>query len=62
MDGLSTIRAFGSEKSMLRETIERIHINTRAWIKNHYVDRWMGLRLDFTGAFLVGGTCDILNS
>ena len=47
---------------MLRETIERIHINTRAWIKNHYVDRWMGLRLDFTGAFLVGGTCDILNS
>ena len=56
LNGLSTIRAFQCEKRMLLETQRRVDYNSRFWTKNNFVNRWLGLRLDWIGASLVGST------
>ena len=56
VNGLSTIRAFKSEARLMSETEKRINYNSRFWTKSNFVNRWLGLRLDWIGAFLVGFT------
>ena len=56
VNGLSSIRAFKCEERLLVETTSRIDYNSRFWTKNNFVNRWLGLRLDWIGAFLVGFT------
>jgi ABC-type multidrug transport system fused ATPase/permease subunit len=56
VNGLSSIRAFRCESRMLLETEARINNNSRYWTKNNWVNRWLGLRLDWIGASLVGTT------
>jgi ABC-type multidrug transport system fused ATPase/permease subunit len=56
LNGLATIRAFQCEKRMLLETQRRVDYNSRFWTKNNFVNRWLGLRLDWIGASLVGST------
>ena len=38
----------------MKETTHRIDYNSRFWTKNNFVNRWLGLRLDWIGAALVG--------
>ena len=54
INGLSTIRAFNKQQMLINETELRINYNTRFWTKNNFVNRWLGLRLDWIGAFLLG--------
>merc|ERR1740138_1258268 len=54
--GLSTIRAFRCEERMRAATAARVDYNTRFWTKNNAANRWLGLRLDWIGAGLVGFT------
>jgi ABC-type multidrug transport system fused ATPase/permease subunit len=56
LNGLATIRAFRCEPRMLQETQRRVDANSRFWTKNNFVNRWLGLRLDWIGASLVGCT------
>jgi ABC-type multidrug transport system fused ATPase/permease subunit len=56
VNGLTSIRAFRCEERLLRETTERVDYNSRFWTKNNFVNRWLGLRLDWIGAGLVGFT------
>jgi ABC-type multidrug transport system fused ATPase/permease subunit len=56
VNGLSSIRAFRCEERMLRETTSIVDYNSRFWTKNNFVNRWLGLRLDWIGAGLVGFT------
>merc|ERR1711871_636191 len=56
LNGLSSIRAFRCEERLLMETKSRIDYNSRFWTKNNFVNRWLELRLDWIGAFLVGFT------
>ena len=52
--GLSSIHAFRCEERMMGETTARLDYNTRYWTKNNFANRWLGLRLDWIGAGLVG--------
>ena len=54
VNGLSSIRAFQCEERLLKETKKRVDYNSRFWTKNNFVNRWLGLRLDWIGAALVG--------
>ena len=56
VNGLSTIRAFNCEGRLMLETEKRVDYNSRFWTKNNFVNRWLGLRLDWIGAFLLGVT------
>eukprot|EP00501_MAST-03F_sp_TOSAG23-6_P001757 GSMAST32.ASY1.ANO1.1834.1 assembled CDS len=53
--GLQTIRSFGVQRRFMDQMADRIDNHSRAWTKNNFVNRWMGTRLDWIGAFLVGG-------
>ena len=54
--GLTTIRAFRCETRMMNATTNKINYNTRFWTKSNFANRWLGLRLDWIGAGLVGFT------
>ena len=56
VNGLSSVRAFECEERLLKETKRRVDYNSRFWTKNNFVNRWLGLRLDWIGAALVGTT------
>merc|ERR1711871_1911104 len=56
VNGLSTIRAFKCEERVMQETQDRVDYNSRFWTKSNFVNRWLGLRLDWIGAVLVGFT------
>merc|ERR1719161_305434 len=41
---------------MIEETTARVDYNSRFWTKNNCANRWLGLRLDWIGAGLIGFT------
>ena len=49
VNGLSSVRAFQCEERLMKETTHRIDYNSRFWTKNNFVNRWLGLRLDWIG-------------
>ncbi|KAA0148004.1 hypothetical protein FNF29_06948 [Cafeteria roenbergensis] len=48
------LRAFGHQGRFLREVMSRLDANSRAFWKLNLVNRWLGIRLDLTGAIVVG--------
>jgi ATP-binding cassette, subfamily C (CFTR/MRP), member 1 len=50
------LRAFGHEGRFLREAMARFDANSRAFWKLNLVNRWLGVRLDITGAVVVATT------
>lgn len=56
LSGLTTIRAYGGDSRFLKECQIRIDSNNRAVYISNLINRWLGLRLDWIGAILVGTT------
>jgi ATP-binding cassette, subfamily C (CFTR/MRP), member 1 len=56
LSGLTTIRAYGSETRFQVTCEKRIDTNNQAVFIANMINRWLGLRLDWIGAFLVGAT------
>lgn len=52
--GISVIRAFDSGSVFVRESIRRFEGNQRAFYTMISLNRWLGTRLEFIGAVLVG--------
>ncbi|PWN18685.1 hypothetical protein BCV69DRAFT_291227 [Microstroma glucosiphilum] len=53
LQGISTVRAFGSEKRMLRECTERIDLANSFFLYFWMTNRWLLFRLDLLGALAV---------
>jgi len=52
--GVSTIRAFEKDDVFVKESIRRFEGNQRAFYTMISINRWLGTRLEFIGAMLVG--------
>jgi ATP-binding cassette subfamily C (CFTR/MRP) protein 1 len=52
--GVSVIRAFNRESVFLRESVRRFEGNQRAFYTMISINRWLGTRLEFIGALVVG--------
>ena len=53
LNGLATIRAFGSQKRFVAECFEKIDANQLPFLFYQTTNIWMGLRLDLLGACVV---------
>lgn len=53
LGGLVTIRAFGEQQRFINQLCEKIDANTTAFLILQSGCRWLGVALDFTGAFMV---------
>ncbi|EAT43549.1 AAEL005026-PA [Aedes aegypti] len=51
--GQSTIRAFGEQERFIRESEEKIDFNQKVAYPGLLTNRWMALRLEIVGAFVV---------
>lgn len=56
LSGLTTIRAYGGEQRFQQQCQKRIDSNNQAVYIANMINRWLGLRLDWIGALLVGAT------
>lgn len=56
LDGLSVVRAYGLQQLFANVMTQRIDDNTKAFWKQNLINRWVGLRLDWMGAVLIGST------
>jgi len=54
LSGVSVIRAFQRETVFLRESVRRFEGNQRAFYTMISINRWLGTRLEFIGALVVG--------
>jgi ABC-type multidrug transport system fused ATPase/permease subunit len=52
--GVSVIRAFNRESVFLQESVRRFEGNQRAFYTMISINRWLGTRLEFIGALVVG--------
>jgi len=50
--GITTIRAYGEEKRFILDNHKRINTANRPYIFLWSLNRWLAIRLDFTGAFI----------
>lgn len=58
LHGITTIRAYGLEKTFFDTTIDNFNINNVAYLSLQHSNSWLGLRLDVLGGFIavfVGG-------
>ena len=53
LGGLSTIRAYQRSDAFMKDNVEKIDTNMRAWYVLKTADRWLGVRLETCGAVLV---------
>ena len=53
LGGLSTIRAYKRSSAFMKDNVEKIDTNMRAWYLLKVADRWLGVRLESCGAVLV---------
>ncbi|XP_038069146.1 ATP-binding cassette sub-family C member 9-like isoform X2 [Patiria miniata] len=53
LNGLTTIRAYKSQKRFFNTIIERINKNQVAYLYLQTANRWLGVRLDFIGSLIV---------
>jgi ABC-type multidrug transport system fused ATPase/permease subunit len=53
LGGLSTIRAFNVEDDFIKRSRERIDTNNRVFVLLNLINRWIGIRLDSTGALIL---------
>lgn len=53
LSGLSTIRIFDSKKRFLHRTSDLIDENNKAFLILNFINRWLGVRLDFLGAIVL---------
>ena len=53
-NGLPTIRAFAVQGRFRERNNALVDDNTRAFYTSNSINRWLGLRLDWMGATLVG--------
>jgi ATP-binding cassette subfamily C (CFTR/MRP) protein 1 len=56
LNGLVVIRAFLSQRKFIAMFESKLDLQTIAVFKINLLNRWLGLRLDWTGALLVGVT------
>lgn len=56
LSGLSTIAAYGLASSFVKVSQARTDTNAVVYLKMNLINRWLGLRLDWVGAVLVGVT------
>lgn len=63
LSGIVTIRAYGDERRFIRDNQNRVDTHNRPFIYLWAVNRWLALRVDFTGALVAffAGTFVILN-
>ncbi|KAL3856343.1 hypothetical protein ACJMK2_011112 [Sinanodonta woodiana] len=54
LNGLVTIRAYRAQTRFQNETLARIDSNVAPFLFNQTANRWLGIRLDYMGAVLVG--------
>ena len=52
LSGVTTIRAYGDEKRFIRDNQHRIDTHNRPYIYLWAANRWLALRIDFTGALV----------
>eukprot|EP00903_Cladosiphon_okamuranus_P016201 g14950.t2 len=57
LDGLVTIRAFGTQHRFLRQFTERVDLNTRAYFAWVYTARWLGFRMDMVVTIVLIASC-----
>lgn len=53
LGGLTTIRTYGKSQQFLNENYKRVDLENRAYLLTIVNQRWLGLRLDIAGSFLV---------
>eukprot|EP01130_Rhizamoeba_saxonica_P012730 TRINITY_DN5400_c0_g1_i3.p1 TRINITY_DN5400_c0_g1~~TRINITY_DN5400_c0_g1_i3.p1 ORF type:complete len:1259 (-),score=257.85 TRINITY_DN5400_c0_g1_i3:635-4294(-) len=53
LTGISTIRAFGKDRDFKEENETRLNNNQAAFFLSTLANRWLGLRLEFVGTFVV---------
>jgi ABC-type multidrug transport system fused ATPase/permease subunit len=53
LGGLATIRAFNVEGDFINRSKERIDGNNRVYVLLNLINRWLGVRLDSTGALIL---------
>ncbi|KAJ2809166.1 hypothetical protein H4R20_000345 [Coemansia guatemalensis] len=56
INGMSTIRAYGQQSRFLIENENRLALNIRANYNLLFTNRWLAMRLDAVGNFIVFGT------
>ena len=52
LSGISTIRAYGDERRFIRDNQIRVNTHSRPFIYLWAANRWLALRVDFTGALV----------
>ena len=52
LSGISTIRAYGDERRFIRDNQVRVNTHSRPFIYLWSANRWLALRVDFTGALV----------
>eukprot|EP00752_Nemacystus_decipiens_P006704 g6027.t1 len=57
LDGLVTIRAFGTQHRFLHQFTERVDLNTRAYFAWVYTARWLGFRMDMVVIMVLIASC-----
>lgn len=53
LNGISTIRAFGAQQRFLKQMQTYINNNLKIYYSNFSSNRWLGLRLEFTGSLII---------
>ncbi|POR37584.1 ABC transporter [Tolypocladium paradoxum] len=53
LGGVATIRAYGAQERFTRENERRVDANMKAYIPSVTANRWLGVRLEFIGSFVV---------
>jgi len=55
ISGLSTIRAYGKQEYFTTDNEKRVDKNQEAYFLSTTANRWLGLRLEVVGTFVVFG-------
>jgi ATP-binding cassette subfamily C (CFTR/MRP) protein 1 len=53
LNGLSTIRAYQLEQQFIKQNQKTLDVNQRCWFAQWMLQRWLGIRLELIGAFII---------
>jgi ABC-type multidrug transport system fused ATPase/permease subunit len=56
LNGVTSIRAYGQQLRFIKEMEDRVDFNQRAYYPSVSSNRWLAVRLEFIGAFIVFGS------